>query len=136
MSLKNINLEAKIAGTLIGLAILAVFAFAALHTAKAVGIASPPQTHIATSSTAIVGPQSVTTVFSAKTGLNCAARVITTAAGPIMLSFSADITPTGSIGHVQAASTTVAYDPSVYGCGAVKAYGYASTTITKSEFAY
>lgn len=87
---------------------------------------------IATSSTITVGP-GVATVFASST--TCTSRVITTVAQPIMLSFSTDIAPSGSVGHLQGASTTVAYDSGIYGCGIWKAASYvASTSITKSEF--
>lgn len=89
--------------------------------------------HIATSSTVIVGTSSITTLFAANSG--CTDRIITTVAQPIMLSFSSSVTPSGVAGHLQAASTTVAYDNANYGCGAITAYGFsASTTITISAF--
>lgn len=90
---------------------------------------------IASSSTIVVGIQQNQTLFTAND--ICAARVISTAAEAIMLSFSSAITPSGTEGHVQAASTTVVYPAEQYGCGAVTAYGHTgSTTITKSEFFY
>ena len=65
----------------------------------------------------------------------CAARIITTQASPIMLTFSdyAGQTPTALLGHLQAASTTVAYDSGLYGCGLVKAYSFTTATTTVSE---
>lgn len=87
---------------------------------------------VATSSTISVGVQEVKTLFSNRNA--CSSRVISTVAQPIMLSFHTDITPTALIGHLQAASTTVAYPSDDFGCGIVKAYGHnASTTITISE---
>lgn len=65
----------------------------------------------------------------------CAARIITSRTAPLMITFS-DVqgkTPTGVIGHQQAASTTVAYDSGLYGCGAVRIYAYASSVITVTE---
>lgn len=110
------------------------------HQAKADSNAEL-QTHIATSSTIVVGPQSVTTVFAAKTasgvsGVACGPRVIGTVGTPIQVSFLSTIPPTGTVGFPQAASTTMAYTSTTYGCGAVYAYAAASTTITKAEFAY
>lgn len=52
-----------------------------------------------------------------------------------MLTFSdyAGQTPTGLYGHLQAASTTVAYDSGLYGCGLMKVYSFATQQITVSE---
>lgn len=80
-----------------------------------------------------VGPSNSTTIFTANTV--CASRLITTKAQPIMISFDSATTPTGIVGHLQSASTTVSYDAGIYGCDTVKVYGYgASTTLTTSEF--
>ena len=88
---------------------------------------------VATSSTIVVGTQQNKTLFTNKN--ICSSRVISTTGQAIMLSFHSDISPTSMIGHYQAASTSVAYDSDVYGCGAVSAFGnVASTTITTSEF--
>ena len=88
---------------------------------------------VATSSTISVGIQQNKTLFTNKN--SCSSRIISTTAQPIMLSFHSDIVPTSMIGHYQAASTSVAYDGDVYGCGVVSAFGsVASTTITISEF--
>ena len=88
---------------------------------------------------AIVGPSNAITLFSAN--VDCASRIITTYAQPIMLTFATStdldqvVMPTGSFGHYQAASTTIAYDSGLYGCGLWQAYGFeASTTISTSEF--
>lgn len=65
----------------------------------------------------------------------CATRVITTVASPIMLTFS-DVqgkVPSGTTGHLQAASTTVAYDADLYGCGTFRAFGFVSSAITVTE---
>lgn len=66
---------------------------------------------------------------------SCSARVITTYASPVMLTFSdyAGQTPTGTFGHLQAASTTVAYDSGQYGCGLVKVFSFAAQSITVTE---
>lgn len=88
---------------------------------------------------ATVGPDAPTTLFNKD--LSCANRMITTYANPILLTFATStdldqtVAPTATFGHLQAASTTVAYDAGLYGCGVWQAYGYnASTTITISEF--
>ena len=87
---------------------------------------------VASSSTIVVGAQENKTLFSAKN--SCSSRIISTVAQPIMLSFHSSVTPTAIAGHLQVASTTIAYSSDDYGCGAVSAYGYnASTTITITE---
>jgi hypothetical protein len=68
---------------------------------------------------------------------SCSARVITTRAAPVMLTFTdvAGKVPTAVLGHLQTASTTVVYDSGQYGCEAVRvvsATGVADT-ITVSE---
>lgn len=66
---------------------------------------------------------------------SCSARIVTTQASPIMLTFSdySNQTPTAMYGHLQAASTTVAYDSGLYGCGLVKVYSFTTATTTVSE---
>lgn len=92
---------------------------------------------VATSSTITVGPGNATRIFYDTPF--CDARVISTVGQPIMLTFSATsststLVPSATVGHEQLASTTVAYDSGLYGCGAFSAYGYgASSTITVSE---
>ena len=58
----------------------------------------------------------------------CSSRVISTQDQPIMLAFGeagdftvASTTISGSVGLLQPASTTVAYDAGIYGCGRVSA---------------
>lgn len=90
------------------------------------------------------GPSSTT-----PTGNICTSRVISTVGKPIMLKFattSEAAIGTGSAsssvpilwgyaGHVQGASTTVAYDSGIYGCPFVGAYGFdATTSIMITEF--
>jgi hypothetical protein len=86
---------------------------------------------VATSSNPTISTTGVT-LFATST---CAARIITTYASPIMLTFSdyAGQTPTATFGHLQTASTTVVYDASIYGCGLFKAYGFTSSAITVTE---
>lgn len=67
---------------------------------------------------------------------NCSSRIISTRGeSGIMLSFStvSSTTLSGSVGFYQAASTTVAYDSGIYGCGYWTAYAYGTTTITVAE---
>lgn len=65
----------------------------------------------------------------------CAARIITTRAQPIMLTFSDynGALPTATFGHLQPASTTVVYDSGQWGCNAVEVYAFGTDTITVTE---
>jgi hypothetical protein len=66
----------------------------------------------------------------------CSARIISTAGKAIMLTFSdyANQSPLSTFGHIQPASTTVAYDSGLYGCGLVKAYSFDNATqVTVSD---
>lgn len=96
--------------------------------------------HIQTATTTTVGTDTVVTLFADQTSATCKSRVITTNNNGILLSFG-DLTGFGSTtlavgaGHYQAASTTVAYDSALYGCGLVSALGLtASGTVTISSF--
>lgn len=72
---------------------------------------------------------------------SCTARTIsTTNTDGIRISFSDGMTgmlqgfqPTGSQGFWQAASTTVTYDATQYGCGALRVFSGTPQTITVSE---
>ena len=122
-----------------GFVVLAVSLLAYLmgvHTFSA-GASAPSglMSTVATTSLMGVGPSlnGITTLFATS---SCTARIITTYANPIMLTFSdyAGDLPTGVFGHLQAASTTSVYDSGLYGCGRVRAYGFVATTsITVSE---
>lgn len=86
-----------------------------------------------------VGPQANTLVFSSTD--RCSSRIISTVGSSIMLNFastSAQATSTAYlsefVGHIQGASSTVAYDSGIYGCPNVGIYGVASTTIRVTEF--
>ncbi len=113
--------------------ILAMMALTAVLLSQKVGASAPsglPATVATTSANAV--STTATSLFATST---CSARIITTRAQPVMLTFSdyAGQTPTGSFGHLQPASTTVAYDSGQYGCGLVKAYAYGVDTITITE---
>ena len=102
-----------------------------------------PAAIASSSRSVLVGTTSPTTIFSATT--NCASRVISTLSQPILLTISTSSggalqnIPTATNGIFQGASTTVAYDSGLYGCGEVSVYGYQfsvsvpSTTITILE---
>lgn len=90
---------------------------------------------LATTSSITVGIANNQTLFTSNN--QCTNRVVSTVAKAIMLNFGlvGNATSSGVVGHLQAASTTTAYDSGLFGCGAVTAYGFdASTTITISEF--
>ena len=85
---------------------------------------------------AAVSAVSTTTVSTTAIQLaatsTCAARIVSTGgASAVMLGFSAfqGTTTTGTTGIYQAASTTVAYDSGIYGCGQLSAYSYASSLV-------
>ena len=124
------------------MAFAAVVAYAALFTLQGVetvesatpdGIAA-----VATSATTTqVGPDDNVLVSDSEP---CSARVVSTQDQSIMLIFedftNGDVSSTtldANTGHQQGASTTVAYDASVYGCGQMYGYAAASTTITVTE---
>lgn len=88
---------------------------------------------VATSSQATTAANAALTLVATST--NCVARVISTRASAVMLTFSdyAGQTPTGTFGHLQTASSTVVYDSSIYGCGLIKVYSYTADTITVTE---
>lgn len=90
------------------------------------------QATVATSSNPVVNTTASLVVASS----TCAARIIsTTGTSGIMISF-ADTSagaPNGLYGHYQAASSTVAYNSGLYGCGAVRIYSYATQSISVSE---
>ena len=114
-------------------AIVAGIAFLVLGQASQVSASAPsglPATVATTSQTTL--STTALTLFATST---CAARIITTSANPIMLTFS-DVqgsVPTGAFGTIQSASTTVVYDSGQFGCGAIKGYSFASQVITLVE---
>lgn len=116
-------------------AILAIIlCLSLLIGSQKVGASAPPgiAASIATSSNPTIAAVTSTLLFSTST---CATRVITTYASPVMLTFSDNqgLTPSGIFGHLQPASTTVAYDATQYGCGAVKVFSFVAQLLTVSE---
>lgn len=89
---------------------------------------------VATTSIAAV-TNSSSYLFATTTFGNCATRVITTYASPVMLTFSdySGQNPSGTFGHLQAASTTATYDGGQFGCNAVKVFSFTAQTITVTE---
>ena len=118
------------------LSILAVLAAALGVGTGNVMLGSAPSglpASMASTSQAAIGA-TVTTLVATST--NCASRIVTTVANPIRLSFGSPdqpiVQPSGTIGHLQAASSTVVYDSGIYGCGLIRVFGYGSDTITIS----
>jgi hypothetical protein len=132
--------------TLIALAVMALAAVLLLKPMyQAYGSAfTGSAAYLQNATTTAVGPQDGDdTIFAVNA--DCKARVVSTLGGSaIMLNFGdpgtdrlsnvSSTTLSGVIGHWQAASTTVAYDSGLYGCGRWTAFSYASQTITVSEF--
>lgn len=88
--------------------------------------------------TTVVGPQNKVTLFNSNSA--CTSRIVRTQGQGIILAFAdptngdvASTTLSSVIGFIQAASTTIAYDSGIYGCGRVTAYAEASTTLTTEE---
>jgi|CXWL01.1.fsa_nt_gi hypothetical protein len=88
-------------------------------------------TKVSTTSPATVNT-TASLVFASST---CNSRIITTYASPIMIGLTDLIgfVPSGVSGHLQLASTTVAYDSGIYGCSAWRVYSFTSQAITVSE---
>jgi hypothetical protein len=89
--------------------------------------------NVASSTSQIIPARTARVLFATSTP--CTTRIITSRASPLMLTFSNynNASPTGVFGHYQAASTTVAYEAGVYGCGLVKVYADVADTITVTE---
>ena len=91
---------------------------------------------MATSSTVSIATSTNVTLFATSTP-SCTSRVVSTQGKPILITFDSKSAPdfANQYGHVQGASTTIAYDSDLYGCGIMRAVSYDSTTtITVSEF--
>lgn len=118
----------------IGLGILAVLAFVFSGSGSSFG--SAPSGLAATVATTTQYTVGTTAVTAFATTTNCSSRVISTVAQPIMITFTdqSGQVPTALFGHLQSASTTVVYDAGIYGCNAVKIYGFnADSVITLTE---
>lgn len=100
---------------------------------------------VATTTIFAVGPQQAVPWFygpSTASQSNCSARIISTGSQAIEINFGATSSSTATstlnllliTGHVQSASTTVAYDAAEYGCGYLGLKGeIASSTIIITE---
>lgn len=134
-----------IGGVLAALVLLLGAIFTGIQTAPDLSLGGAGEGLAATlnsATTTTVGPQAVSRVTIFSKVPDCSARVITTNYAAIWLNFDepkvtgniSSTTLSNAAGHYQAASTTVAYDGEIYGCGKVTGYAIASTTITASEF--
>lgn len=101
--------------------------------------ASGLATTLRTATSTTIGPQQNKQIFARLP--SCAARVISTKESNIMITLDdakptniSSTTLTSVVGFWQAASTTVAYDAELYGCGRWFGYSIASSTITTAEF--
>ena len=74
-----------------------------------------------------------TDVQLAATTTMCAARIVSTQGSNVMLGFSAlnGSTTSAIYGIEQLASTTVAYDSGLYGCGQLSAYSFSTAVVTE-----
>lgn len=93
----------------------------------------PDQARFSTSTLPTVGPAGAVPVFTER--VYCMNRVISTRGAAIMVGFTA--TSSATRGMYQAASTTVSYPASQFGCGYVNVFGIlATTTIDATEFLF
>lgn len=129
----TISYRSAVFATIAAVMLAGLFISFMAHDASASAPSGLPAT-IATTSNPTVNTTAAL-VFATSTNQSCAARIITTYASPIMLTFSQNQgkIPTGTFGHLQPASTTVAYDSGQYGCNAVYIYSFVSQAITVSE---
>jgi hypothetical protein len=108
-----------------------------MQAQTAVGASFPGSpAYLQSATTTILGPGTVTMFASTPF---CNNRVVTTQGTEIKVLFGDAIGLTATsvsatVGHLQAASTTVSYDASLYGCGKMVGRASASTTVTISSF--
>lgn len=137
-STRNILTVSAMIAALIVTMIASAFILADMRIASA-SAPSGLMSRVATTSTIAVGPNVNTVPTSLFGTTQCSSRVISTASENIYLSFasvgSTTISVSGypKLGFVQLASTTVAYDSGIYGCGLVSARAVATATITIME---
>lgn len=127
-----INAEGYVALALLVASAVLVFSFSYFGRADAAGGFLPAT--MASSSAVTVGTSPSTPVF-ATSSPNCSARIIGTASSSIMVTFTdknGDV-PNIAKGFWQGASTTVAYDSGLFGCGAVKVFSVSSQQIMVAE---
>jgi len=132
----KLGLKGKLASLLLGAALVLSGMAASLlaNPSSKLGSAIGLDSVRASSSQMTVAAGTVTTLRATST---CNARVITTKASPLLLTFFDRDIPTPLFGHLQAASTTVTYTAEEVGCGKVKALSANSAaslvTITETQ---
>ena len=115
----------------LGLTVFVLNLSTGLFNAQASAPSGLPAT-IATTSSQILTAATAELVVATS---SCSSRVITTSGSAVMMTFSANqgLIPSGFFGHLQAASTTVAYDSGLYGCNALTMYSFTTQYVTVSE---
>lgn len=115
-----------------------LFAVISFTTGVNVGGAAEPNMHASRGdmATTSAGIYSAVEIAAEVTARPCASRVITTYTD-MSLSFDGDFAPTATVGHLQAGTTTVAYDSAIYGCGAIDAIAKSATsTVSVTTFVF
>ncbi len=128
--MKTLN---NILGKIVLIALIGFFVFYLVTTTKDVKGSAPTgyATQISTSSTITLSGTSGV-AFASST--DCTNRVVTVPpAGGARINFgdNAGIVPSATVGHMQAASTTVYYDSGLYGCGQWTIYGTGAMQVTE-----
>lgn len=113
---------------LVGVGIFFASIFVEIQHAHAANTNQSPTT-VATSSARIL-TTAPSFVFATS---SCTTRVISTTGSAINISFGATAQPSMGAGILQGASTTVVYDASQYGCGAVYVYSLSAATTSWLE---
>lgn len=133
------NKETKnlfIVASILTFAVVCLIVVDFMRDTKEAGASAPSglSSTVATSSEIAVSTTAIT-VFATSTLNTCASRIISTNGDGIMMTFTDKNgdSPTAVHGHYQAASTTIAYDAGLYGCGAWKIYGIGAGRITVTE---
>lgn len=126
--------------TIAFVALALLFSFILVGGTRLVGASAPtgvPATQ-GSATTTVVGPQETKTLFASNSA--CASRIVRTQGTDIYIAFAdptngdvASTTLSAVVGFTQPASTTVAYDSGLYGCGRMTAEAVASTTITTAQ---
>lgn len=120
----------------LGIVVLALYVILNLNFEAAQG--SAPQGYkadVASTSALVIG---TTADFITATS-TCVSRIVTTDGNTgVMFTFGDETGQTpnlaGTLGHFQAASTTIVYDSGTYGCGRWKAISDPASAITITEF--
>ena len=137
---KSMTIKLKSVG-IIAVIALAVFVLASMffryESAQASASSGLPATQRVATTTS-VGPDEVKRLYNKQP--SCASRIVRTQGTEIYLIFAdpvggnlASTSLSAVAGFVQLASTTVAYDSGIYGCGELWGEAISSTTITTAE---